>query len=214
VFSRRKRVAQLPQPAIDLPQLSLKLGAAGGFTRRRTPGFDQAQATAGMLSSGGQIVLEQAEQVLDLTRLVNGQRHRGTPAFTTVRPPIVATEFAVVAGDVGDHTEWLRACWPVESGFQMTESSPTVPLLTIYRRPGCHLCDEARQLLQAELEGRASRGEPVPRVREVDIDGDEALHDRYYLRIPVLAMGNDEIELVSSTVALRRFLDRNLPALA
>jgi hypothetical protein len=87
-------------------------------------------------------------------------------------------------------------------------------VLTIYRRDGCHLCDEARQLLQLELERRAMRGEAVPRIREVDIDADPALHDRYHLRIPVLAVDGNEIELVTSSVAIRRFLERTLPALA
>jgi hypothetical protein len=93
-------------------------------------------------------------------------------------------------------------------------SSAASPVLTVYRRDGCHLCDEARQLVQVELERRAARGEPVPRVREVDIDTDAQLHDRYHLRIPVLAIGDDEIELVTSGVAVRRFLERLLPALA
>jgi hypothetical protein len=92
--------------------------------------------------------------------------------------------------------------------------SRSTPVLTVYRRDGCHLCDEARQLVQVELERRATRGEAVPRVRELDIDTDSALHDRYHLRIPVLAIGDDEIELVTSSVAVRRFLERTLPALA
>jgi hypothetical protein len=87
-------------------------------------------------------------------------------------------------------------------------------VLTVYRRDGCHLCDDARSLVQAVLERRATRGEFVPRVREVDIDADPQLHDRYHLRIPVLAIGGDEIEQVTSEVAVRRFLERTLPALA
>ena len=91
--------------------------------------------------------------------------------------------------------------------------SSTTPVLILYRRDGCHLCDDARQIVQAELERRATRGEPNPRVREVDIDVDPQLHDRYHLRIPVLAIGDDEIELVTSGIAVRRFLERTLPAL-
>ena len=88
------------------------------------------------------------------------------------------------------------------------------PVLTVYRREGCHLCDDARQILQVLLEERARRGEPVPRIREVDIDTDPALHDRYFLRIPVFAIGTDEIELVTSGLAIGRFLERTLPQLA
>lgn len=88
------------------------------------------------------------------------------------------------------------------------------PVLTVYRRQGCHLCDDARQILQDLLEQRARRGEPIPAIREVDIDADPALHDGYFLRIPVFAVGTDEIELVTSSLAVRRFLERTLPQLA
>jgi glutaredoxin len=90
---------------------------------------------------------------------------------------------------------------------------PASPVLTVYRRDGCHLCDDARQILQNLLEERARRGEPIPRLREVDIDADPALHDRYFTRIPVFAVGTDEIELVTSGLQVRRFLERTLPQL-
>lgn len=88
------------------------------------------------------------------------------------------------------------------------------PVLTVYRREGCHLCDDARQMLQDALEERARRGQPTPQVRDVDIDEEPALHDRYFTRIPVFAIGTDEIELVTSSLAVRRFLERTLPQLA
>jgi hypothetical protein len=94
------------------------------------------------------------------------------------------------------------------------QQAPASPLLTLYRRDGCHLCDEARQLLQVELENRGFRGETVPRLREVDIDADPELGARYQHRIPVLAVGDAELELVTSGFAIRRFLERTLPALA
>lgn len=87
------------------------------------------------------------------------------------------------------------------------------PVLTVYRRDGCHLCDDARQILQDLLEERARRGEPIPRIRELNIDADPVLHDRYYARIPVFAVGTDEIELVTSSLQARRFLERTLPQL-
>ncbi|MEA2622123.1 MAG: Glutaredoxin-like domain [Chloroflexota bacterium] len=88
------------------------------------------------------------------------------------------------------------------------------PVLTVYRREGCHLCEEARSLLQAALEDRARRGEPTPRVREVDIDSDTDLHDRYYARIPVFSLDGAELDLVTSDRQVRTFLDRTLPGLA
>ncbi len=95
----------------------------------------------------------------------------------------------------------------------MTESLPS-PTLTVYRRDGCHLCDEARVMLQQALEERAMRGDTTARVRELDIDTDPELHARYFLRIPVFAIDGLELDLVTSSRQVRAFLDRALPALA
>jgi hypothetical protein len=84
----------------------------------------------------------------------------------------------------------------------------------VYRREGCHLCDEARVLLQQALEDRAMRGEPTALVRELDIDADPELHKRYFLRIPVVAIDGLELDLVTSSRQLRAFLDRALPSVA
>jgi glutaredoxin len=50
-------------------------------------------------------------------------------------------------------------------------------IVTLYTRPGCHLCDEARAELQGfdEIE-----------LRELDIDADEGLLRTYLERIPVV----------------------------
>jgi glutaredoxin len=55
--------------------------------------------------------------------------------------------------------------------------------LVLYGRPGCHLCDEARIVLERV-------GRPF---EEVDIDSDERLLRRYLERIPVVAL--DGVEL-------------------
>jgi glutaredoxin len=55
--------------------------------------------------------------------------------------------------------------------------------LTLYGRPGCHLCDDARVVLQRV-------GEPFD---EVDIESDDDLLRRYLERIPVLALDGDEL---------------------
>ena len=55
--------------------------------------------------------------------------------------------------------------------------------LTLYSRPGCHLCDDARDVL-------ARTGEPFA---EVDITTDDALHARYLERIPVVALDGREL---------------------
>jgi Glutaredoxin-like domain (DUF836) len=63
-----------------------------------------------------------------------------------------------------------------------------VRVVTIYVRPGCHLCEEARKeilAMRAEL--------PPFELREVDIDGDDALHARYLERIPVVEVDGEVI---------------------
>ena len=95
----------------------------------------------------------------------------------------------------------------------MTQSLPS-SILTVYGREGCHLCDEARVMLQHALEERAMHGDPIAHVREVDIDADPALHARYFLRIPVFAVDGVELDLVTSSRQVRTFLDRVLPGLA
>jgi Glutaredoxin-like domain (DUF836) len=81
-----------------------------------------------------------------------------------------------------------------------------LPDLVLYGRPGCHLCDDARLTLDALLAERATRGLPAPAIREVSIEGDEALHRRYALTIPVVALGGHELELATSPAKLRRLL--------
>jgi glutaredoxin len=52
--------------------------------------------------------------------------------------------------------------------------------LTLYSRPGCHLCEEMKAVVQ-------SVGLSIPlSLQEVDISTDEALEARYGLEIPVL----------------------------
>lgn len=54
--------------------------------------------------------------------------------------------------------------------------------LTLYTRPGCHLCDE----MKAEL--ARAHGGPAWVLEEVDIARDPALEARHGLSIPVLAI--------------------------
>jgi len=66
-------------------------------------------------------------------------------------------------------------------------SSGDVTTVTLYGRPGCHLCDDARATLEplgAEL-GFA--------LEEVDIEADDALLRRYLERIPVVAVDGEEL---------------------
>ncbi len=54
--------------------------------------------------------------------------------------------------------------------------------LTIYSKPGCHLCDDMKALVARAVKPLAGR----VTVREVDISGDTTLEAQYALEIPVL----------------------------
>lgn len=87
-----------------------------------------------------------------------------------------------------------------------------LPDLVLYGRDGCHLCEETRAALDAILADRAARGLPAPAIDYRDIDADEALHDRYAFTIPVVALGDREVELATSPAKLRRLLSDVLDA--
>jgi hypothetical protein len=57
-----------------------------------------------------------------------------------------------------------------------------VVALTLYSRPGCHLCDDMKAIVD-----RVVRSMPEPfTLEEVDISTDPTLDARYGLEIPVL----------------------------
>lgn len=73
--------------------------------------------------------------------------------------------------------------------------------IVLYGKPGCHLCDEARALLD-----RLSRRYPMD-VEEVDITRDPDLFRRYDIRIPVLLIdGRIEMDAPIGEDGLRRAL--------
>jgi hypothetical protein len=88
----------------------------------------------------------------------------------------------------------------------MPDPSPIT--LTVYRRPGCHLCDDATLLLHEELERRSRAGLARFTIEEVDISTDRELERRYGQRIPVYAIGTEETDLVTTSRQVREFLDR------
>ncbi|HWT25312.1 MAG TPA: glutaredoxin family protein [Solirubrobacteraceae bacterium] len=59
--------------------------------------------------------------------------------------------------------------------------------VVLYGRPGCHLCDDARAALLR------IRAELPFRLREVDIEADDALFRRLLERIPVVAVDGEEV---------------------
>ena len=60
--------------------------------------------------------------------------------------------------------------------------------LSIYSRPGCHLCDEMKALV-----ARVAREYPDLILKETDISTDASLEARYGLEIPVLEIDGRKI---------------------
>jgi hypothetical protein len=76
-----------------------------------------------------------------------------------------------------------------------------VSAVTLYGRPGCHLCDEAREVLLRVREERPFE------LLEVDIERDDELFKRYLERIPVVCLDGEELfDFEVDEAALRRRL--------
>jgi hypothetical protein len=58
--------------------------------------------------------------------------------------------------------------------------------VVLYARPGCHLCDVAREVLLSHRERVAFAFE------EIDIEGDEELQLEYGIRVPVVEVDGEE----------------------
>jgi glutaredoxin len=79
-------------------------------------------------------------------------------------------------------------------------SSAPLAEVVLFGRPGCHLCDEARRVIE-----RVRRGHPFA-LTERDIESDEALLRAYLERIPVVTIDGverfelfvDESELIAA----------------
>lgn len=56
-------------------------------------------------------------------------------------------------------------------------------MVTLYTRAGCHLCEEAKQQMAPLL------AEFGAALREVDVDSDAALRERYGNDVPVIFLG-------------------------
>jgi glutaredoxin len=79
-----------------------------------------------------------------------------------------------------------------------------VSTVTLYTRPGCHLCDDARTALER------LRAELAFTIHEIDIESDDRLHARYLERIPVVALDGEELfdYFVDEDALRRRILYR------
>lgn len=60
--------------------------------------------------------------------------------------------------------------------------------MRLYERAGCHLCAETHRALR-----RVGLDLPLA-IERIDVDTDDALMRRYTLRVPVVAVGPDELD--------------------
>ncbi len=140
-----------------------------------------------------------AEQGLELTGLdrlavgggvaANGELRRrlqGLGVSVRVPPSVLCTDNAAMIGGAA----LFAGLFPIPSisgWMPMRRASVRDERRNAYSKPGCHLCVEARVALiglQSELGFKIS---------EVDITTDERLHRAYFERIPVVALGDEEL---------------------
>ena len=74
--------------------------------------------------------------------------------------------------------------------------------ITLYVRPECELCEEARGALRAVL---ADSSLP-PSVREVDIEQDPVLHQRLLTDIPAIEYRGELLAHATSRLRIQSFL--------
>jgi glutaredoxin len=79
-----------------------------------------------------------------------------------------------------------------------------VTTVTLFSRPGCHLCEEARETLE-----RLRLTTPFE-IDEIDIERDDVLHARYLERSPVVAVDGEELfdYTIDEEALIRRILYR------
>jgi glutaredoxin len=78
--------------------------------------------------------------------------------------------------------------------------------VTVYSRPGCHLCDDMKDMIR-----RVAERIPLT-LEDVDIYGDDELEERYGLEIPVLFVEGERVASARMTEdALVRILTKRAP---
>jgi glutaredoxin len=78
-----------------------------------------------------------------------------------------------------------------------------VSRITLYGKPGCHLCHDAQAVVKRVLAGRDVQ------LEEVDVTLDPVLFAAYGERIPVVAIdGEEAFEHVVDASLLEKLLDR------
>jgi glutaredoxin len=87
-----------------------------------------------------------------------------------------------------------------------------LPDLFLYGRPGCGLCDDAREILTALLDARVRAGLKSPALVERNIEADPDWERAYFTTIPVVELGGRRVELATSAARVQRLLSDVLDA--
>jgi glutaredoxin len=70
--------------------------------------------------------------------------------------------------------------------------------VVLYARPGCHLCDQAREAIERV------RAQAPFAFEEIDISGDDALELEYGIRVPVVLVdGRERFEIAVDEAELK-----------
>ena len=78
-------------------------------------------------------------------------------------------------------------------------------ILTLYSKPGCHLCDEMKTVVRRVME---SARRPIA-LEEIDITADADLEARYGMEIPVLLVDGKKVAKYRiSEIELTRIVER------
>jgi glutaredoxin len=118
--------------------------------------------TPGMTASDGRLALESLAPAAELRALADSLVSRG----------------------------WLRRVSDPHTYMRTEEGRLAIaqPLdVTLYTRPGCHLCEEAKAQMAPLL------GPLGARFREINIDADPVLRERYGLDVPVIFLGSRKV---------------------
>jgi hypothetical protein len=84
--------------------------------------------------------------------------------------------------------------------------STPLPDLVLWRGNGCHLCDDARELVTAILVERAAANLPAPALVERRIADDAEAQRALFEVIPVLELGGRRLPLAFRAGPVRAFL--------
>ena len=117
----------------------------------------------------------------------------------------VQSRFVLRSGPSGLPPSPSRDLRRIDHRMQGAMTAP-LPDVILYSREGCHLCEDARAVLQGLLEDRAAAGRPASLLRERDIATNPEWERAYGSTIPVVEIGERRLELATSPGRLRRFV--------